>query len=83
MANAGPNTNASQFFVTYAKAPHLNGKNAVFGKVIDGFGVLDQIEKTPGDERDRPLRDIKIEGHCTPTRSRDAFARWPPSRNEV
>lgn len=61
MANAGPNTNASQFFVTYAKAPHLNGKNAVFGKVIDGFGVLDQIEKTPGDERDRPLRDIKIE----------------------
>ena len=61
MANAGPNTNASQFFVTYAKAPHLDGKNAVFGKVIDGFSVLDTIEKTPGDERDRPLRDVKIE----------------------
>jgi|TARA_B110000977_G_scaffold196353_1_gene276553 peptidyl-prolyl cis-trans isomerase-like 3 len=60
MANSGENTNASQFFVTYAKAPHLNGKNTVFGKIIDGHQVLDRIEKTPGDERDRPVRDVKI-----------------------
>jgi peptidyl-prolyl cis-trans isomerase-like 3 len=39
---------------------HLNGKNTVFGKIIDGHQVLDRIEKTPGDERDRPVRDVKI-----------------------
>ena len=55
-----PNTNASQFFFTYVKCPHLNGKNTVFGKVIDGFTVLDMMEKTPGDEADRPLAEIRI-----------------------
>ncbi len=60
MANSGENTNGSQFFLTYAKAPHLNGKNTVFGKLIDGFTVLDKLEKTPGDERDRPVKDVKI-----------------------
>ena len=60
MANSGPNANNSQFFITYTKAPHLNGKNTIFGKVIDGFTVLDMMEKTPGDERDRPLAEIRI-----------------------
>lgn len=45
MANSGPNTNASQFFVTYAKQPHLNGLYTIFGKVIHGFEVLDLMEK--------------------------------------
>ena len=60
MANSGPDTNASQFFLTYVKCPHLNGKNTVFGKVIDGFSVLDMMEKTPGDEQDRPLAEIRV-----------------------
>ena len=45
MANSGPNTNGSQFFLTYAKQPHLNGLYTVFGKVIHGFEVLDLMEK--------------------------------------
>ena len=45
MANSGPNTNGSQFFITYAKQPHLNGLYTIFGKVIHGFDVLDVMEK--------------------------------------
>jgi peptidyl-prolyl cis-trans isomerase-like 3 len=45
MANSGANTNASQFFVTYAKHAHLNGKYTVFGRVIGGLEVLDAMEK--------------------------------------
>ena len=45
MANSGPNTNASQFFVTYAKHAHLNGKYTVFGRVIGGLEALDAMEK--------------------------------------
>merc|ERR1719158_1581555 len=45
MANSGPNTNASQFFITYCKQPSLDLKYTVFGKVIDGWETLDEIEK--------------------------------------
>lgn len=45
MANSGPNTNGSQFFISYAKQPHLNGSYTIFGKVIHGFEVLDLMEK--------------------------------------
>ncbi|KAL2925719.1 Peptidyl-prolyl cis-trans isomerase CYP18-1, partial [Bienertia sinuspersici] len=46
MANSGANTNGSQFFIAYAKQPHLNGLYTVFGKVIHGFEFLDHMEKT-------------------------------------
>jgi cyclophilin family peptidyl-prolyl cis-trans isomerase len=45
MANSGPNTNGSQFFITYKAHPHLNGKYTVFGHVIDGLDTLDRMEK--------------------------------------
>ncbi|KAG0419870.1 hypothetical protein HPB47_003819 [Ixodes persulcatus] len=61
MANNGPNTNASQFFITYAKQPHLDLKYTIFGKVIDGLDTLDELEKAPVNPKNyRPLRDIRL-----------------------
>ncbi|CAA6656264.1 unnamed protein product [Spirodela intermedia] len=60
MANSGPNTNGSQFFITYAKQPHLNGLYTIFGRVIHGFEVLDIMEKTQTGPGDRPLAEIRL-----------------------
>lgn len=61
MANKGPNTNGSQFFVTFEKAEHLDGKNTVFGRVIEGWGTLDKLEKIEVDKKNRPKVKIFIE----------------------
>ena len=60
MANSGPNTNNSQFFITYAPQPTLDLKYTVFGKVIDGFDTLDNLEKIPVNPKNRPLKETKI-----------------------
>jgi len=61
MANAGPNTNGSQFFVTVAATPWLSGKHTVFGEVVDGMDVVNAISKVETGAQDRPVKDVVIE----------------------
>ena len=72
MANAGPNTNGSQFFITHVACPWLDGKHTVFGKVIEGQEVVDKVQQ--GDH----IRSIRIEGDAAPVLAAraDRVAEW-------
>ncbi|HEY1221245.1 MAG: peptidylprolyl isomerase [Bryobacteraceae bacterium] len=60
MANAGPDTNGSQFFITVAATPWLDNRHTVFGEVTEGYPAVEQISKTPRGSQDRPSKDVKI-----------------------